>query len=116
MAASSSSPLSRGNIVGCQRLGTHQQTTGYYLKSGLRMPGQHGLMKRGIGRAVALALGKAGCKVVVSYAQSGVEAEQVCSEVKSSIPPDRIQQCIMELLVFFFPSNFVKQKHGTIER
>ncbi|CAN6335875.1 unnamed protein product [Urochloa humidicola] len=39
---------------------------------------------RGIGRAIAVALGKAGCKVVVNYAKSGVEAEQVCREIEES--------------------------------
>lgn len=36
---------------------------------------------RGIGKAVALALGKAGCKVLVNYARSSNEAEQVCKQV-----------------------------------
>ncbi|KAE9454702.1 hypothetical protein C3L33_13392, partial [Rhododendron williamsianum] len=35
---------------------------------------------RGIGRAIALALGKAGCKVLVNYARSSKEAEEVCKE------------------------------------
>ncbi|GJM87650.1 hypothetical protein PR202_ga03627 [Eleusine coracana subsp. coracana] len=39
---------------------------------------------RGIGRAIALALGKAGCKVVVNYAKSGMEAEEVCREIEES--------------------------------
>ncbi|CAN6330915.1 unnamed protein product [Urochloa humidicola] len=39
---------------------------------------------RGIGRAIAVALGKAGCKVVVNYAKSGMEAEQVCREIEES--------------------------------
>ncbi|RLN30544.1 3-oxoacyl-[acyl-carrier-protein] reductase 4-like [Panicum miliaceum] len=37
---------------------------------------------RGIGRAIAVALGKAGCKVVVNYAKSGMEAEEVCREIE----------------------------------
>jgi 3-oxoacyl-[acyl-carrier protein] reductase len=37
---------------------------------------------RGIGRAVALALGQAGADVVVDYAQSGAEAEGVAREVE----------------------------------
>ncbi|CAD6270190.1 unnamed protein product [Miscanthus lutarioriparius] len=37
---------------------------------------------RGIGRAIAVALGKAGCKVIVNYAKSGMEAEEVCREIK----------------------------------
>ncbi|AQL04738.1 3-oxoacyl-[acyl-carrier-protein] reductase chloroplastic [Zea mays] len=39
---------------------------------------------RGIGRAIAVALGGAGCKVVVNYAKSGVEAEEVCREIEAS--------------------------------
>ncbi|KAF5939882.1 hypothetical protein HYC85_021049 [Camellia sinensis] len=35
---------------------------------------------RGIGKAIALALGKAGCKVLVNYARSSKEAEEVCKE------------------------------------
>ncbi|MCD7456708.1 3-oxoacyl-[Datura stramonium] len=35
---------------------------------------------RGIGRAVALAFGKAGCKVLVNYARSSTEAEEVSKE------------------------------------
>ncbi|KAL3342708.1 hypothetical protein AABB24_026639 [Solanum stoloniferum] len=38
---------------------------------------------RGIGRAVALALGKAGCKVLVNYARSSNEAEEVSKEIES---------------------------------
>ncbi|KAI3698348.1 hypothetical protein L2E82_41834 [Cichorium intybus] len=38
---------------------------------------------RGIGKAVALALGKAGCKVLVNYARSSKEAEEVCKEIES---------------------------------
>uniref|UniRef100_A0ACD5ZG58 Uncharacterized protein n=1 Tax=Avena sativa TaxID=4498 RepID=A0ACD5ZG58_AVESA len=37
---------------------------------------------RGIGRAIAVALGKAGCKVVVNYSKSSTEAEQVCREIE----------------------------------
>ncbi|KAJ6841469.1 3-oxoacyl-[acyl-carrier-protein] reductase 4-like [Iris pallida] len=37
---------------------------------------------RGIGKAVALALGKAGCKVLVNYARSSKEAEEVCQEIE----------------------------------
>ncbi|KAK9926697.1 hypothetical protein M0R45_023911 [Rubus argutus] len=39
---------------------------------------------RGIGKAVALALGKSGCKVLVNYARSSKEAEQVCMEIEES--------------------------------
>ncbi|KAG8051019.1 hypothetical protein GUJ93_ZPchr0009g1327 [Zizania palustris] len=39
---------------------------------------------RGIGRAIAVALGKAGCKVIVNYAKSGMEAEEVCREIEES--------------------------------
>ncbi|GAA0154936.1 oxidoreductase [Lithospermum erythrorhizon] len=39
---------------------------------------------RGIGKAVALALGKAGCKVLVNYARSSKEAEEVCKEIEGS--------------------------------
>ncbi|THF98974.1 hypothetical protein TEA_029569 [Camellia sinensis var. sinensis] len=38
---------------------------------------------RGIGKAIALALGKAGCKVLVNYARSSKEAEEVCKEIKT---------------------------------
>ncbi|XP_022131808.1 3-oxoacyl-[acyl-carrier-protein] reductase 4 [Momordica charantia] len=37
---------------------------------------------RGIGRAIALSLGKAGCKVLVNYARSSKEAEEVCKEIE----------------------------------
>uniref|UniRef100_A0A7N0TY31 3-oxoacyl-[acyl-carrier-protein] reductase n=1 Tax=Kalanchoe fedtschenkoi TaxID=63787 RepID=A0A7N0TY31_KALFE len=39
---------------------------------------------RGIGKAVALALGKSGCKVLVNYARSAKEAEDVCKEIEAS--------------------------------
>lgn len=39
---------------------------------------------RGIGRAVALTMGKAGCKVLVNYARSSKEAEEVAKEIESS--------------------------------
>ncbi|XP_078447317.1 NAD(P)-binding Rossmann-fold superfamily protein isoform X2 [Wolffia australiana] len=39
---------------------------------------------RGIGKAVALALGKAGCKVLVNYARSSKEAEEVSQEIEAS--------------------------------
>ncbi|GKV14700.1 hypothetical protein SLEP1_g25532 [Rubroshorea leprosula] len=38
---------------------------------------------RGIGRAIALALGKAGCKVLVNYARSSKEAEEVSNEIEA---------------------------------
>ncbi|XP_066321706.1 3-oxoacyl-[acyl-carrier-protein] reductase 4-like [Miscanthus floridulus] len=39
---------------------------------------------RGIGKATALALGKAGCKVLVNYARSSKEAEEVSEEIEAS--------------------------------
>ncbi|KAL0408517.1 UNVERIFIED_CONTAM: 3-oxoacyl-[acyl-carrier-protein] reductase, chloroplastic [Sesamum radiatum] len=39
---------------------------------------------RGIGKAVALALGKSGCKVLVNYARSSKDAEEVCREIEAS--------------------------------
>lgn len=39
---------------------------------------------RGIGKAIALELGKSGCKVVINYASSSEAAEAVVAEVKSS--------------------------------
>ncbi|KAM7269060.1 hypothetical protein ACFE04_024557 [Oxalis oulophora] len=38
---------------------------------------------RGIGKAIALALGKQGCKVLVNYARSSKEAEEVCKEIEA---------------------------------
>ncbi|PSS26936.1 3-oxoacyl-[acyl-carrier-protein] reductase [Actinidia chinensis var. chinensis] len=38
---------------------------------------------RGIGRAIAMSLGKAGCKVLVNYARSSKEAEEVCKEIEA---------------------------------
>ncbi|XP_047317111.1 3-oxoacyl-[acyl-carrier-protein] reductase 4-like [Impatiens glandulifera] len=38
---------------------------------------------RGIGKAIALSLGKAGCKVLVNYARSSKEAEEVCKEIET---------------------------------
>ncbi|KAL6193156.1 hypothetical protein ACLB2K_034240 [Fragaria x ananassa] len=38
---------------------------------------------RGIGKAIALALGKAGCKVLVNYARSSKEAEEVAQEIEA---------------------------------
>eukprot|EP01041_Mallomonas_annulata_P006503 gene6503-13132_t len=37
---------------------------------------------RGIGRAVALALGDVGCKVIVNYASNDAAAIEVCNEIK----------------------------------
>jgi 3-oxoacyl-ACP reductase-like protein len=37
---------------------------------------------RGIGRAIALALGEAGCKVVVNYAANSAAAEEVVKEIE----------------------------------
>ncbi|RLM80738.1 3-oxoacyl-[acyl-carrier-protein] reductase 4-like [Panicum miliaceum] len=39
---------------------------------------------RGIGKPTALALGKAGCKVLVNYARSSKEAEEVSKEIEAS--------------------------------
>ena len=39
---------------------------------------------RGIGRAIALALGSQGCKVIVNYAASSERAEAVAKEVRDS--------------------------------
>ncbi|KAL8137195.1 hypothetical protein V2J09_003196 [Rumex salicifolius] len=39
---------------------------------------------RGIGKAVALAFGKAGCKVLVNYARSSKEAEEVSKEIEAN--------------------------------
>jgi len=39
---------------------------------------------RGIGRAIALALGQAGCKVIVNYAAGAARAEEVVAELKSA--------------------------------
>ncbi|XP_010912851.2 3-oxoacyl-[acyl-carrier-protein] reductase 4-like [Elaeis guineensis] len=39
---------------------------------------------RGIGKAIALAFGKAGCKVLVNYARSAKEAEEVSKEIEAS--------------------------------
>lgn len=36
---------------------------------------------RGIGKAIALALGDAGCKVIVNYASSDAAAKEVCDEI-----------------------------------
>ncbi|XP_016449035.1 3-oxoacyl-[acyl-carrier-protein] reductase, chloroplastic-like [Nicotiana tabacum] len=38
---------------------------------------------RGIGKAIALALGKAGCKVLVNYAISSKDAEEVSKEIEA---------------------------------
>ncbi|XP_057970176.1 3-oxoacyl-[acyl-carrier-protein] reductase, chloroplastic-like isoform X2 [Malania oleifera] len=38
---------------------------------------------RGIGKAIALALGKAGCRVLVNYARSSKDAEEVSNEIKA---------------------------------
>ena len=38
---------------------------------------------RGIGKAIALELGKAGCRVVVNFASSADKAEEVATEVRS---------------------------------
>ncbi|XP_057949509.1 3-oxoacyl-[acyl-carrier-protein] reductase 4 isoform X2 [Malania oleifera] len=38
---------------------------------------------RGIGRSIALALGKAGCKVMINYARSSKEAEEVSKEIEA---------------------------------
>ncbi|XP_038986819.1 3-oxoacyl-[acyl-carrier-protein] reductase 4-like isoform X2 [Phoenix dactylifera] len=39
---------------------------------------------RGIGKAIALALGQAGCKVLVNYARSEKEAKEVSKEIEAS--------------------------------
>lgn len=39
---------------------------------------------RGIGRAVALSLGAAGCRVVVNYRRSKTAAEEVCREIRAA--------------------------------
>uniref|UniRef100_A0A0D6R627 3-oxoacyl-[acyl-carrier-protein] reductase n=1 Tax=Araucaria cunninghamii TaxID=56994 RepID=A0A0D6R627_ARACU len=39
---------------------------------------------RGIGKAIALALGKAGCKVLVNYARSSKEAEEVSKQIEDA--------------------------------
>ncbi|PHT79731.1 3-oxoacyl-[acyl-carrier-protein] reductase, chloroplastic [Capsicum annuum] len=52
---------------------------------------------RGIGKEIALALGKAGCKVLVNYARSSKEAEEVSKEVRV---PLLIEACGGEALAF----------------
>lgn len=37
---------------------------------------------RGIGKAIALALGDVGCKVIVNYASNEAAANEVCEEIK----------------------------------
>lgn len=37
---------------------------------------------RGIGKAVALALGEAGCKVIINYVNGEAKALEVCEEIK----------------------------------
>ncbi|KAH6794967.1 Rossmann-fold superfamily protein [Perilla frutescens var. hirtella] len=75
---------------------SHQHKQGNNLQAGLKFVRKH-LAKedrkvegpvivitgasRGIGKAVALALGKAGCKVLVNYARSSKKTEEVCKEV-----------------------------------
>ncbi|KAF5443517.1 hypothetical protein F2P56_036067, partial [Juglans regia] len=39
---------------------------------------------RGIGKAIALSLGQAGCKVLVNYSRSSKEAEEVTKEIEAS--------------------------------
>ncbi|ONK78475.1 uncharacterized protein A4U43_C02F19160 [Asparagus officinalis] len=39
---------------------------------------------RGIGKAIGLAMGKAGCKVLVNYARSSKEAEEVAEDIEAS--------------------------------
>src|SRR6516225_2471205 len=39
---------------------------------------------RGIGRAVAVALGKAGASVAVNFLEDRAEAEQVCGEIEAA--------------------------------
>lgn len=39
---------------------------------------------RGIGKAIALGLGKSGCKVLVNYSRSSKEADDVCNEIEES--------------------------------
>ncbi|KAK9108416.1 hypothetical protein Syun_024427 [Stephania yunnanensis] len=39
---------------------------------------------RGIGKAIALGLGKSGCKVLVNYARSSKEAEEVSKQIEAS--------------------------------
>lgn len=39
---------------------------------------------RGIGKAIALVMGKAGCKVLVNYARSSKEAEEVSKEIQAA--------------------------------
>uniref|UniRef100_A0A0D9VG73 3-oxoacyl-[acyl-carrier-protein] reductase n=1 Tax=Leersia perrieri TaxID=77586 RepID=A0A0D9VG73_9ORYZ len=38
---------------------------------------------RGIGKAIALAFGKTGCKVLVNYARSSIDAEEVSKEIEA---------------------------------
>ncbi|XP_071695581.1 3-oxoacyl-[acyl-carrier-protein] reductase 4-like [Rutidosis leptorrhynchoides] len=38
---------------------------------------------KGIGKAIALCFGKAGCKVLANYASSSEETEEVCTEIES---------------------------------
>ncbi|PWA75217.1 3-oxoacyl-[acyl-carrier-protein] reductase 4 [Artemisia annua] len=38
---------------------------------------------RGIGKAIALAVGRAGCKVLVNYAKASKEADEVCKQIEA---------------------------------
>uniref|UniRef100_A0A0E0RFH3 3-oxoacyl-[acyl-carrier-protein] reductase n=1 Tax=Oryza rufipogon TaxID=4529 RepID=A0A0E0RFH3_ORYRU len=81
-------PCRPGRLRRCRR--SHQAIR---VTNGVNMDGRAKLAapvavvtgaSRGIGRAIAVALGKAGCKVIVNYAKSGMEAEEVCREIEES--------------------------------
>jgi hypothetical protein len=64
---------------------------------------------RGIGKAIALALGGAGGKVLVNYARSAKEAEEVAQQVRYSVQWKKRLR-----LLFFFRSRMSSPQHKSV--
>lgn len=76
----------RSGFSGSVRHVCAQRTRRLAVIASTREPGKVALVtgaSRGIGKAVALALGGAGCRVVVNYASSSAAADAVADEVRS---------------------------------
>ena len=63
---------------------------------------------RGIGKAIALALGDAGCKVIINYAASDAAALEVAEEIKQRYPPHFLRNILLGVNQYYIYNNNIK--------
>merc|ERR1719238_1463318 len=83
--AAASDPATRTAMLGL--LGSASKTAPRHSSPAMAATGPVCIVtggSRGLGRAIALALGAEGCRVVVNYANSAAAAEKVVEEIKAA--------------------------------